>query len=194
MYYFSFNFEFVPAVQAFCKKKLESIKAAPTPQRQANVLFASDLPSDVCATINNELSYYKLPQLFALHLFTRPPFFTQNWHKDLYSMKDGRVFGKSTAYNIPIEGCVDCFMEWAEGEVIEIKRPDPGYGHTHPEWVKGPFIVDRLCFERPHFVKVDSFHRASTGPKERTIASLRFQENLSFEDYFSSISKQKGIM
>lgn len=189
MYYFPHTFEFIPLVQQFSLKHV-------SPNAETKTMFGEQL-KDISEQVNKELLFYDLPPLFSVHVFRRPAYCVQDIHKDVYPLKDGRVILKKTAYNIPVYGCVDCFMEWVGGEheevfeTLSLSENRTVYRYV-PKWKNGFDIIERMKFTGPHFFKVDNYHRALAGPQERVVTSLRFNGDLTLEDYYSRLYPSKG--
>lgn len=181
MYHFPFEFEFVPLIQKFALKHI-------TADAQTKTLFKKDL-GEIIEPVNKELTFYKLPGLFSLHVFKRPAYTVQDIHKDVYVFDTKTQIFKKTAYNIPVYGCVDSYMEWVDGKYIEtfkiLKLSQNRTTYVYfPKWIDGPHIVERLKFEKSYFFNVEGYHRAIAGPEERVVASLRFGGDLTIQDYY----------
>jgi len=187
MYHFPFSFDFIPTVQQFAYKHITEIPTV--------VLFGAQL-DEISEQVNKELEYYKLPTLFSAHIFRKPPHTTQDIHKDVYFLNDGRKVIKEVAYNLPVYGCENTSMEWFEGKCIEKFETLKLSGNRtvfryHPEWEDGPHLAERMEFKGAHFFKINKYHRAITGNEERVVVSLRFNGNLKIEDYYNKVNNLK---
>jgi len=186
MYYFPFTFEFVPAVQKFAYQHV-------SPNAETKTLFGEQL-KEIAGEVNKELLFYKLPSLFSAHVFRRPAHCVQDIHKDVYFLNDGRKIFKKVAFNLPVYGCTDCFMEWVDGkyeevfETLTLSENRTIYRYI-PKWEDGPHVVERMEFSQPHFFKVNNYHRAIAGNEERVVVSLRFNGDLSIEEYYSRLHR-----
>ena len=187
MYHFPFSFEFVPVVQKFAYRHITEIPTA--------VLFGAQL-DEISEQVNRELKFYNLPTLFSAHVFRKPAHCTQDIHKDVYFLNDGRKVIKEVAYNVPVYGCDNTFMEWFDGKYVEkFEKVNLCDNRTvfrfYPEWEDGPHLAERMAFAGPHFFKINEYHRAITGSEERVVMSLRFNDDLKIEHYYKQLHKSK---
>lgn len=189
MYYFPYTFEFIPLVQQFSLKHV-------SPNAETKTLF-SDQIQEIAEEVNKELLFYDLPTLFSVHVFRRPAHCVQDIHKDIYLLNTGKKLLKKVAYNLPVYGCVDCYMEWVDGEheevfeTLSLSENRTVFRYV-PKWKNGFDVIERMKFTGPHFFKVDNYHRAIAGPEERVVTSLRFNGNLTLEDYYGKLHALKG--
>ena len=188
MYYFPFKFEFIPTVQKFAYQHI-------SPNAETKTLIGNQI-KEIAGEVNKELSFYNLPPLFAAHVFRRPAHCVQDIHKDVYFLKNGKEVFKKVAYNIPVYGCTDCYMEWVDGkyeeifETLSLSENRTIYRYV-PKWEDGPHVIERVEFNQPYFFKVNNYHRAIAGPQERVVVSLRFTEDLDIEDYYKKVHQSK---
>ncbi len=184
MFYFPFTFEFVPLVQEFSLKHIN-------PNAETKTLFSNQL-GEIKTQVDRELKFYGLPSLFSAHVFRRPAGCVQDIHKDVYPLNDGRTIFKNTAYNIPVYGCADSFMEWVDGdyeevfETLHLSENRVNFRFV-PKWRDGPHVIERVELTGPHFFSVNNYHRAVAGNQERVVTSLRFNGDLTIEDYYRKL-------
>lgn len=194
MFYFPFTFDFVPLVQEFALKHSN-------PDVEARPLYSPDI-DEISPDINDELRFYGLSNIFVIHIFTRPAHNVQDIHKDVYPQHDGRTVDRRAAYNIPVKGCSNSFMEWVGGEVDEVLQVNAYKDALHGfadvpkwkdsfQWKDGFRVIDRLELTKPHFVKINAYHRVIAGNKERVAASIRFSADLSITDLYSRLHPKK---
>lgn len=183
--YFEHNFNFVPHLQHWAKQIIEKDKA-----HFHSRAYWDDELKDIRSVVDEELRSLGLPLLMSVHIFGRPPHNVQEIHLDNYKLRDGRLLKKQVAYNIPIVGAdSDCFFEWYDGayngEVLVAKTNH--LGEQTPMWVRKwidePALVERVVQDRCYFLNISLPHRAISGSEYRAVASLRFQGNMTVDDY-----------
>ena len=87
-------------------------------------------------------------------------------------------------------------MEWVDGEMDEVIQVNAykdrldGFADV-PKWKNKFHVVDRLELTKPHFVKINAYHRVKAGKEDRVAASIRFTIDLSVSDLYNRLHPQR---
>lgn len=147
--------------------------------------------TDPVYVINNYLAAKKFrPLVRTCILFHRPGNFPQALHIDCNNDDPPQLM--NCAVNIPILNCEDSYMEWYSGDyttaVNSAVGPD---GKTRKfielEWQGEPQLLDRTIIDQPTLVRVNQPHKVSVVNRTRSLITLRFFDNPTFEEVASLI-------
>lgn len=130
-------------------------------------------------------NYPGTPELFNCILFHRPANFPQALHLDCNNDDPPKIM--NCAINIPIKNCEDSYMEWYDGEYnTKVNSAKGADGiirkYLDLEWKGQPNLINRTIIDTPTLVKVGIPHKVTVVDKTRSLITLRFQDNPTFED------------
>ena len=150
------------------------------------------LPKDILDIVDRELISYGLPKSTSCMAFKRKLMLMPNYkdcHVDYSPTKKSTI---KTSLVIPIEGCKDTCMYWAEGDYVTwIAKVSPfqnlkGMDHYMKVlWRNAGSILDQVeIFDTPMLCRVDVPHSATSRQdgSYRLIMSIRFDEDLDIEE------------
>ena len=134
--------------------------------------------------LNEFLSSELLPRVYNCILFHRPGGVQQPIHNDCNNKNPPETI--SCAINIPLINCEDSYMEWFEGDYsTKISEALGKDGITRRyvdlDWNTPPKVIDRIVIDAPYLVRVSVPHRVTITNKPRSLITLRFEGNPSFE-------------
>lgn len=204
MLYFSYTFDFVPELVKWVNRFISDEKVFDTLRFKVEsdekvIKGTSFVPKqqriDLDDLINPELRKLNIPPLQYLHVFIWPPFsggFYKGHFRDIHlDLYPHLKIQKQAAYNVPIVGFNDdCFFEWYTGKVKTEKILQQGQQDRNNvtfEWEDGPHLLDEIVQTKPYFVAINKPHRIRTGKDTRVMASLRFEEEMSVNDYYQKL-------
>lgn len=126
-----------------------------------------------------------IPSIRSCMLFHRPGNFPQPLHFDCNN--DNPPQPVNCGINIPIKNCEDSYMEWYSGNyttrVNAVTGPDNIVRtYIDLDWKESPKLVERTIIDAPTLVKVNVPHKVTVTNKIRSLITLRFQNNPTFED------------
>lgn len=191
-----FNFNFESRIKQLALKSLENF----TYSQSSFNLQQKDLSKDDYNAINNELKIYELPEMQCIHIWRKPPNFTQPIHLDIWLWdNEGNYNGDykkslnvcNAAINIPVEGIRTMF--WYDGMFERyVKLHDIG-GRVFPvvmiRWLTEPKQIDQVIMNETRVIRVDLPHNVCTDSTSGVVASLRLKSNPSFDFVLSRLQK-----
>lgn len=123
-------------------------------------------------------------------LFHRPGNFPQTLHIDCNNDDPPQLM--NCAVNIPILNCEDSYMEWYSGEYTTDVNSQVGPdGKTRKfielNWQGQPEILTRTIIDQPTLVRVNQPHKVTVTDRTRSLITLRFFNNPTFEAIASLI-------
>lgn len=157
-------------------------------------LYVVNIPisESVLNSFNNELSLYGLPNAWNFLCFKRKNFFEKTIHKVHVDTEEVNS-NVHTSIVIPIEGCEDTIMYWANGKHELIYRTtENGSCYASPKWTNSAEFLGQVEISKnPCLARVDIPHGV-TSRKDgsyRTILSIRLLGNPEFDYVCSKIPK-----
>lgn len=142
-----------------------------------------NVPNNIQNEINRELLSYNLPlPTPGVTVFKRKnnSYKFSHFHVDGY---DNILYSASLV--IPIENCKNTYMIWADGDYsLELKSKINGIRFHGINWKSDCKVIEQKEIIEPTLCKVSVPHTAISDnlSNYRTIASIRFLKNLSFEE------------
>lgn len=126
-----------------------------------------------------------IPLIRSCILFHRPANFPQALHIDCNNDDPPQLV--NCGINIPIMNCEDSYMEWYSGNYSTSVNASTGIDgivrkFINLNWKEHPTLIDRVIIDTATLVKVNVPHKVSVVDKTRSLITLRFQNNPTFED------------
>lgn len=126
-----------------------------------------------------------VPLIRSCMLFHRPANFPQALHLDCNNDDPPKIM--NCAINIPIRNCEDSYMEWYDGEYNTKVNSNKGADgiirkYLDLEWKAQPNLIDKTIIDAPTLVRVGIPHKVTVIDKTRSLITLRFQNNPTFDD------------
>jgi hypothetical protein len=167
-------------VKLFVEKKVEYINST------SFAIKPLILPSDILTTLQDELATYGLPEILNCVVFKRKNFprpLINFAHID-YCQHSQEIINASII--LPISGCEGTYMYWVDGEYETRISLAAGQTTAFQQliWKSDYSIIKETEITVPTLCRVDIPHDAHNGlnTEYRTIASIRFKGNPSFEE------------
>ena len=126
-----------------------------------------------------------IPLIRSCILFHRPANFPQPLHFDCNNDDPPQLI--NCGINIPITNCDDSYMEWYNGNYVSSVNAVTGNDGVvrkfiELDWKENPKLIDRVIIDSPTLVKVNVPHKITVINKTRSLITLRFQNNPTFDD------------
>ena len=126
-----------------------------------------------------------IPLIRSCILFHRPANFPQALHMDCNNNDPPQLI--NCGINIPIINCDDSYMEWYKGNYATKINAVTGTDGVvrkfiNLDWKEHPTLIDRVIIDTPTLVKVNVPHKVTVINKTRSLITLRFQDNPTFDD------------
>lgn len=133
------------------------------------------------------------PMVRSCMLFHRPGNYPQPLHIDCNNDDPPELI--KCAINIPLLNCDDSYMEWYAGHYSTTVHSALGTdGRTRKfidlAWQDGPELLDRTVIDQPTLVRVNVPHKVSTTSQTRSLITLRFVDNASWDEVILSIGSK----
>lgn len=128
--------------------------------------------------------YPGIPDLFNCILFHRPGNFPQALHLDCNNDNPPKLM--NCGINIPIANCEDSYMEWYNGDYSTSINSSTGPDgivrkFIDLKWGDYPKLIGKTIIDSPTLVRVGLPHKVSVVDKTRSLITLRFHNNPTFE-------------
>jgi hypothetical protein len=129
--------------------------------------------------------YPGIPNLFNCILFHRPGNYPQTLHLDCNNDNPPQIM--HCAINIPILNCEDSYMEWYSGNYSTSVNVSTGIDgivrkFINLNWNEDPSLIDKVIIDKPTLVRVGIPHKVTVIDKTRSLITLRFQNNPTFDN------------
>ena len=166
-------------VKLFVEKNVEQINST------SFIIKPLILPSDILTTLQDELATYGLPEILNCLVFKRKNFSRPliNFVHIDYCQDSNEIINASII--LPISGCEGTYMYWVEGEYeTKFAWYPVQTAFQKITWKSDYNIIKETEITVPTLCRVNIPHDAYNGlnTEYRTIASIRFKGNPSFEE------------
>lgn len=142
------------------------------------------LPDDLLLEINQELSYYGIPEVDYAQSYLRPKKNFQGIHID--GDPNGII---KTAINIPLKGWANSYHIWYSGNFeISVVTHDNTNNYYEIHWNSEPVEKHREEISSATLLRVDQPHSALANDiEDRWIFTIRFKGNPAFEHILEKV-------